>query len=186
VAVIARMAERGVNAPLTSSAGRLFDAVASLLGCGDVARHEAEAAMALESLAAGAPEAGDGVAGASANTFADPAGPETVIPAADLVREVALAVARGEDRAHTARRFHRALARRMAGAALAAARRLDIPRVALSGGCFQNRLLLADLASALAAGGVEPLLHRRAPPNDGGLALGQAAIAVARISAGPG
>jgi hydrogenase maturation protein HypF len=181
--VIARMAERGVNAPLTSSAGRLFDAVASLLGCGDVARHEAEAAMALESLAASAPaDAAD--ADASANAFADPAASPAALPAADLVREVALSIARGEDRARTARRFQRALALRLAGAALAAARRLGIAHVALTGGCFQNRLLLADVASALTAGGLEPLVHGRAPPNDGGLALGQAAIAVARLSAG--
>jgi hydrogenase maturation protein HypF len=201
LAVIERMAEQGVNAPLTSSAGRLFDAVASLLGCGDVARHEAEAATALESLAATAEPVARDVAEARANAFADaaveqspafdcaealrePVSQPVVIAAADLLREVALALARGDDRARIARRFHRALAARLAAAALAAARRLDLSRVALSGGCFQNRLLLADVVAALAAGGAEPLVHRRAPPNDGGLALGQAAIAVARIGAG--
>jgi hydrogenase maturation protein HypF len=173
LAVVGRMAERGVNAPLTTSCGRLFDAVASLLDLCDHATHEGEAALALEALAETAvPPA----------RFPDEAAAvgDSLVSVLDLVRDVTLAYAGGEAPAGIARRFHQRLASRLAGAAAHHASRLALRDVALSGGCFQNRLLLADTCEALEAHGLRPLVHARVPPNDGGLAVGQAAIATAQ------
>jgi hydrogenase maturation protein HypF len=179
------VAARGLASPPTSSCGRLFDAVASLLGLADTVSYEGEAAMALESLATEHPRAapagrvradGPGAAPASAGS----------IPVADLVRTVALARARGEDAAAIARGFHEELAGRLAGAAARAAREVGCVQVALSGGCFQNRLLLDLVCGELEAAGLEPLRQRRVPPNDGGLAVGQAAVAAARLRASGG
>jgi len=170
LAVVGRMAERRVNAPLTTSCGRLFDAVASLLDLGDHATYEGEAALALEALAETA------VPPAHLPDEATPVG-DPVVSVLELVREVVLAHAQGEAPSEIARHFHRRLAVRLAGAAACHAERLGMSDVALTGGCFQNRLLLADLCEALEARGLRPLVHTRVPPNDGSLALGQAAVA---------
>lgn len=174
-----QIAERGLASPSTTSCGRLFDAAASLLDLVDRASHEGEAALALESLAAGAApreSASDDSWPASAPCEAR--GPR-VIPVADLVRELAWERARGTPAAESALRFHERLAARLVAAAVAAAGRTGLRAVCLSGGCLQNRLLLASLRRGLAAAGLEPLLHRRLPPNDAGLAVGQAAVAAA-------
>jgi len=180
---VLQMAERGVRSPLTSSAGRLFDAVASLLDLGDRVTHEGEAATALESLAASFE--GDPVAHLSEESGALPAvqGEPAVIRVSDLVRAVVLELLRGDDPAAVAWRFHARLAARLAAVAAAAARRLGEDAVALTGGCLQNRLLSEMLRSRLLAAGLDPILHRRIPPNDGGLAVGQAAIAAAILMA---
>lgn len=175
---LARMAERGVNSSATSSCGRLFDAVSSLLDLCDRASHEAEAAMALESLASRAPACG------TEDAFPEASAPPAVresgaIPVADLVRAVVEERLRGIDAGAIARRFHERLAARLADAAAAAARATGLGSVALSGGCLQNRVLLGSLCSRLETAGLEPLWHRRLPPNDGGLAAGQAAVAAA-------
>jgi hydrogenase maturation protein HypF len=107
-----------------------------------------------------------------------------VIPAADLLRRLAVERAEAVAPARLARRFHLRLAARLAAAALAAGRLRGLSRVVLTGGCFQNRLLLEAVCARLEAGGFEALLHRRLPPNDGGLAVGQAAVAAARLARG--
>jgi hydrogenase maturation protein HypF len=174
---LSRAAAAGIHSPATSSCGRLFDAVASLLDCGDRVSFEGEAASALESLAAGAqPEPRP-----APLRQAGALGP---IPAADLVRAVALGRARGEEPAVLARRFHAALAERLAGAVRAGAQQRRASRVALSGGCFQNRLLRQAVQENLEAAGLEGLVHRSLPPNDGALAVGQAVVAVARLLSG--
>ncbi len=171
------VAEHGPASPSTSSCGRLFDAAASLLDCGDHVSYEGEAAQRLETLAQGArPSLDDREACGHAGG---------VIPAADLLRLLVLERASGESPPRVARRFHERLAQRFAGAALSAGRRLGIARVALTGGCFQNRLLLEAVCARLEAGGVEPLLHRRLPPTDAGLAVGQAAVAAAWLARQP-
>jgi hydrogenase maturation protein HypF len=173
LAILARAMERGVASPLTSSCGRLFDAVASLLDLGDTAGHEGAAAMALEALA----ETTGAVARLGDETAAASPG---VIPAADLVRDLVLARAEGADSAELARGFHTALAARLADAALRAAAETGLREIALSGGCLQNRLLGGALEARLRDAGLRVLRHRRLPPNDGGLAVGQAVVAALR------
>jgi hydrogenase maturation protein HypF len=173
LAAVRALARRAPNA--TTSCGRLFDAVGSLLGCGDEADYEGEVAMRLEALASEAPETPP-----SAPRLA--AAP--VVPVAALVREIAEGCAAGAAPARLARRFHDALADRLADAAAAHARARDLACVVLSGGCFQNRLLGERVARRLAARGLEVLCHRRLPPGDGGLAVGQAAVAAARNGEG--
>jgi hydrogenase maturation protein HypF len=161
---------RGVNAPRTSSAGRLFDAVASLLGVRDTVTFEGQAAMELEALAAGEgdrlyPVAVDDVEG------------RLVVRTTDVIRGVVEDLLAGVGPPLIAARFHATLAGAMARVAVRVRERTGIARTALSGGVFQNARLLGGAIDALEARGFEVLRHRQVPPNDGGLALGQAAIA---------
>ena len=160
--VLDEMLARGVNVVRTSSAGRLFDAVAALLGTCLKMSHEGQAAMRLESLAGAAP--------------AEPypfgwRGDEL-----DWAPAVAEILRGGAPPATAAARFHETLAAMMA----AAAAREGLRDVCLSGGCFQNRRLLAGAARRLAAAGFRVWRHRDVPPNDAGIAFGQLAVAAAR------
>jgi hydrogenase maturation protein HypF len=162
--IVATMLERGVNAPLTSSVGRLFDAFASLAGLRQRTGYEGQAAAELEWTAGAA-------ASVSPYRFdlceCLPVWRVDWQPALDA----ALAdLAAGADTAAIARAFHDGLA----DAVVTVARRAGLVRVALTGGCFQNVRLTESTAAALEAAGFEPVLHQRIPPNDGGLALGQA------------
>lgn len=159
---------RGANAPQTSSAGRLFDAAAALCGLRQHASYEGQAAAMLEWAAMEA---------SSARAYDFPVhdggdGPMAVDWQPAL--EALLADLRdGADVPGIARAFHSGLARAIADVA----RRVGQPRVALSGGCFQNVLLTEAAAGELRRAGFEPVLHGDVPPNDGGLAFGQAAWA---------
>jgi hydrogenase maturation protein HypF len=169
-AVLARMCETGAHAPMTTSAGRLFDGLAALLGLHAVAGYEGQAAMALEALADGA---------AWARDYAMPvhdAGDALELDWGPLVEAVATEAARGVDRRAIALGVHVALAQAIADVAT----RVGESRVALSGGCMQNRVLVEHAERALRAHGHRVLRHREVPPNDGGIALGQIAIAAAR------
>lgn len=153
---------KGVNAPLSSSAGRLFDAVAAVLGlCAERQSFEGEAAMALEAVAEGAGL----VPFAQSGSEIDPA---------PLFR----ALHQEGSVPQKAAMFHSSLAQAFARPALALVESGEAEAVALSGGCFQNRLLLAETLRAL--GDVPVLIHTKVPANDGGLALGQALIAAAK------
>jgi hydrogenase maturation protein HypF len=171
--LLARAAERGVNAPRTSSAGRLFDAVAALLGLGTRVSFEGEAAMALEALAAGEAE----------RTYPVRLDGD-VVRSTDVVRGVVADLRGGVPAAAIAARVHATLAHVVARVAGVLRVRTGLGRVALTGGVFQNARLLAAAAARLEADGFEVLCHRAVPPNDGGLALGQAAVAAARLAAG--
>jgi hydrogenase maturation protein HypF len=164
--VLARMLARGLNAPWTSSAGRLFDAVASLLGLCQIARFEGEAAMAVEFAA----DRADRPAPLPDAALVD-AGGTIVVDWRPVLH--AMLAARDADVPALAAGFHRALSR----AILAVAERCDAARVVLTGGCFQNRHLTEDTVARLRAAGRVPFRHHRVPPNDGGLAVGQAAFA---------
>ena len=167
--VIARAVDRGLMSPLTSSCGRLFDAVASILDVGDLASHEGELAIALESLA---------TTSASTAAFEDSTATEPgIIRVSDLVRDLVLSRAQGAALPVLARSFHVGLATRLANAASAASRATGVGDIVLSGGCLQNRLLRSELETRLTDAGLRPLVHRRIPPSDGGLAVGQAAVA---------
>ena len=164
---VRQAAARGINAPQSSSAGRLFDAFAAVLGlCADAQTYEGEAAMRLEAMAGGA---GQGLPFAVSGGLIDPA---------PLWAEVRRAIRRGEPRGLLAWRFHAGLAAAFAGVARDLVLRGAARAVVLSGGCFQNALLHDLTVQAL--GDVPVLTHRVTPANDGGLALGQAVIAAAR------
>ncbi|WP_138471890.1 carbamoyltransferase HypF [Poseidonocella sp. HB161398] len=165
--------ERGLNAPLSSSAGRLFDAFAAACGLApDRQSFEGEAAMALEAAALQAPGGfSDPYPISQGRAGLDPA-PLFAAWAGDRRKGVAPGV--------MAARFHAGLARAFATEARALVEAGAAQAVALSGGCFQNATLLALVAQALE--GVPLLLHRQVPANDGGLAFGQALVAAARVA----
>jgi hydrogenase maturation protein HypF len=174
VDVVRRMVRRRVNAPLASSAGRLFDAVASLLGVADDAGYEGEAAILLEAAAAEfkAPEAlrwrlvyRDGL------WVYDPA--PTIVDALER--------ASGEPAGLVAARFHATLAE--VTVALAEAARCPTRTVCLGGGVFQNRRLATAVMAGLRTAGFDAYLGERIPVNDGGISYGQAAVAAARLAA---
>jgi hydrogenase maturation protein HypF len=174
-----RMIERGLNAPPCSSMGRLFDAVAALAGLRGRTSFEGQAAMELEWLASEAPADGsypfEVVGGDGA----------LVVDTRPLVRAVAGDCAAGVARATVARRFHDTVVDvidRVCGR-LRAAHGLDT--VVLSGGVFQNAILSAGAAARLRAAGFMVYRHREVPPNDGGLALGQLAVAAATLAGDP-
>ncbi|HTT55425.1 MAG TPA: carbamoyltransferase HypF [Streptosporangiaceae bacterium] len=167
------MARRGVNSPLTSSAGRLFDAVAALLGVRDTINYEGQAAVELEQLAAGSPAS----AGYPARITP---GPPFTVTAADLVHAAAGDLLDGVPAAVVSARFHRGVADFIVAGCQLLRSSSGLGTVALSGGVFQNLLLLGTVTGLLEADGFRVLTHSRVPPNDGGISLGQALVAAAR------
>ncbi|MGJ6960292.1 carbamoyltransferase HypF [Streptosporangium sp. G11] len=174
---VVAVAEAGTNSPLTSSAGRLFDAVAAILGLRDTAGYEGQAAIALEQCADPAER------GAYPARIADE-GPLVTIQVADLVRAVVEDTRAGAVPALVAARFHNGLATATARVCGRLREDTGLGTVALSGGVFQNRLLLDGLTAALRLRGLQVLTHRAVPPNDGGISFGQAAVAAARDTLG--
>ena len=166
--VLRSMLAGGIHAPLTSSAGRLFDAVAALAGVRQVASYEGQAAIELEwsiDDAGGLP--------AYPVELREYSGRPLVVDWAPMLRGIVHDLGSGATRGAVAAAFHRALATAIA----AVAARIGVHRVALSGGCFQNRHLLEWSVERLRAAGFEPFWHRLVPSNDGGISLGQAAWA---------
>ena len=167
---------RGVNAPRTSSAGRLFDAVASLTGSRQVMRFEGQAAMELE-------WAAESAAAGAGRDYSLSVGERDGVLVADwapLIRAILDDAAAGVPLSAMALGFHSALARVIADIAV----RLGAKRVVLTGGCFQNALLLERAVAALAGVRIRAYWHQRVPPNDGGIALGQAVAAAASAEGG--
>ncbi len=177
--VLCRMLERDVQAPLCSSVGRLFDAVASLLGLCQRCSFEAQAALRLEAAAwsaleeaVGRPEGADPLPACGRYVLAlrpAPAGEPWQLDWQPLLSALLEDRARGLPVGPIALGFHRALA----GSLVALAGWLGLERLLLGGGCFQNRLLLQLAVEGLRAAGIEPVWPQRIPCNDGGLALGQ-------------
>ncbi|HEY3880849.1 MAG TPA: carbamoyltransferase HypF, partial [Trebonia sp.] len=171
------LARRGVNAPLTSSAGRLFDAVAALLGVRDEISYEGQAAIELEQLAdpteTGAYRAGTGTPGGSPGEAAP-----FLISGEDLISACVGDLERRVPRELIAARFHNAMAVLIADACKLVRDHRGLSTVALSGGVFQNQLLLHRTVVRLEAAGFAVLTHSRVPCNDGGISLGQAVVAV--------
>ncbi|PLX39125.1 MAG: carbamoyltransferase HypF [Hyphomicrobiales bacterium] len=171
--VIARMIAQGINAPLSSSAGRLFDAVAAALGiCFDRQSYEGQAAMEMEALAR------PHLAHAGAYPLDLGEGSPLVISWAPLWDALIGDLKAGVEPGIIAARFHAGLADGLATAAGRIAGEKGLRRAALSGGVMQNRILLAMLSDKLARAGLEVLVHNQVPANDGGLALGQAVAAL--------
>ena len=165
-------ARAGLNAPVTSSAGRLFDAVAALAGVRDTVSYEGQAAIEFEQLA------DPGEAGRYRARIVE--GAALVVQAADLVGAVLDDLAAAVSVPVVAARFHNGLAATVVEVCERIRRASGVGVVALSGGVFQNALLVQRCLTGLAAEGFEVLTHRRVPPNDGGISLGQAAVCGAR------
>lgn len=175
--LIGSMLDRGVRSPWTSSMGRLFDGVAAVLGVRMRSSFEGEAAMALE-------HASDPRETGAYELPLLPAGEPGQPARLDwrvTLRELLADQARGTAVDRLAARFHNSLV----AAITKVARAAGMERVALSGGSFQNRLLTESAALALEAGGFQVLLHHQVPPNDGGISLGQVAVAAARLAHHP-
>ncbi len=210
--LLAQMLSRGLNAPLTTSAGRLFDAVAALVGLQQQVTFEGQAAMALEFAVdgevqdaypivvkttkpraggtkdepAGPPNGGGPTTEAGIDPssfvlrpppFGGPAGSSLTLDWQPLVEAVLEDLQQGVKPGIIAARFHNALV----DAILAVAQAVGEPRVALTGGCFQNRVLTERTARRLNDAGFQVLLQRQVPPNDGGISLGQVVVAAARL-----
>jgi len=161
----------GIRVFSTTSAGRLFDAVAALLGFTRPITFEGQAAMWLEHLARGA---------SSASTVFTCRLTGTDIDWRDMLVEIADARRRGTAPADIARAFHRTLARVVAVTTATLAETAGLDTIALSGGVLQNDLLLGDLRDELEDSGLQVLINRVVPPNDGGISLGQAALALSQ------
>ena len=166
--ILDRQLATGFNCVDTSSMGRLFDAAASILGIRHTVTYEAQGAMELEAIADAACR--------DSYEFAVSAGEEIIFDPAPVWREMIADWQRGMTLPIISTRFHRGVAALIVAACRIARERTGIAQVALSGGVFQNVLLLAWAKSALQEDGFQVLTHRLVPPNDGGLALGQAAI----------
>ena len=169
--------DSGLRWPLTSSCGRLFDAVAALCGVRMRTSYEGQAAMELEGVAETA--MGD----AEEPPKVEPAKSRVLeIPADSIVRSVVSELTHGLSPGEVAARFHKRLADVLVSTAASVARDSSLARVALGGGCFQNRILLTEVHRGLRNEGLEILVPSQVPANDGAIALGQAAVAAARMS----
>jgi hydrogenase maturation protein HypF len=164
-AILIRMLDRNLNTPSTSSIGRLFDAVASLLDLRQTTSFEGQAAMGLE-------YALDGVHDEAAYPFGLEGFP-FVIDWAPMIGNLLNDLKDGRSPGEISAKFHNTLAETV----VLAARRVGNGRVVLSGGCFQNRYLTERVVRRLRSEGFFPYWHREVPPNDGGLSLGQLVIA---------
>ena len=163
---------------MTSSAGRLFDAVAGVLGLCDTASYEGQAAVRLQGLA----ESAGSPCGVYPVPVQEDAEGALVLDTGALFRAVVEDLLRGHEPKIIARRFHESLAVALARTCRRLRAETGIGRVVLSGGVFQNLLLLKLVEQELGSGGFEVLSHRLVPPNDAGVALGQAAVALARLA----
>jgi hydrogenase maturation protein HypF len=203
---ILSMARRGVNAPLSSGAGRMFDAAAAVLSVRDEVSYEGQAAIELEQLADPAetgayrapigpyrppsresrPESFGPEAEAGTSAGSGSSGAPFAAHGADLVRAAFDDLVAGVPRPVIATRFHHGVASVIEDGCLLLRERQGLGTVALSGGVFQNRLLLHGVVTRLEGLGFTVLVHSRVPCNDGGISLGQAAVAAARDRLGSG
>ena len=177
-AQVLAVAEANVNSPPTSSAGRLFDAVAALVGVRDAVRYEGQAAIELEQVADPVERGGYRAVLTDTEPFA--------IAGSDLIRSVVDDLCAGTPVPVIAARFHGAVVTAVVDACARVRDATGLTMVALSGGVFQNVLLVERTVAALEGAGFHVLTHVRVPPNDGGICLGQTAVAAARDRAATG
>ena len=177
---VSELVRTGTASPITTSVGRLCDAVAALCGIRMAAREEGRAAMELE--AAAAPGV-DGAARGTQDAYPLPVVNADVLEldARETVRVIVDDLAAGASAALVSARFHNSLADATVEALALLAQRYDMHTAVLSGGVFQNRLLLERCITGLARSGLRVLIPQRLPPNDGAISYGQAAVAAARL-----
>jgi hydrogenase maturation protein HypF len=174
---VAGLVRTGMASPVTTSAGRLFDAVAALCGIRAEVTYEGQAAIELEATI------DPDESGSYPLPLRDEGSGPLILDARPAIRAVMDDLDRGEGVPLVAARFHSAMAAATAAGCAMAAERCGTGTVVLSGGVFQNRRLLAGTSALLQAGGLRVLTPERLPPNDGGIAYGQLAVAAARIAA---
>ena len=190
VAAIVEMLNKGINSPVTSSCGRLFDAVAALTGKWLETRYEAQTAIELMALTSGdevvaaEPFGGNAPRGAPFPQLQYSDGVEGfIVPVAPVIQGVVEALNAGASPAEISARFHRTLIDLFVAAAREGRERTGLKEVVLGGGVFQNEILLGQTVRLLRANGFVVFRPVTLPPNDGAVALGQAAVARARQSA---
>jgi hydrogenase maturation protein HypF len=176
VALLIRMAERGVNSPLTSSCGRLFDAVSALAGIRQRVNYEAQAAIELEAAIAGNAE------GSGYPFELRPEGSGWVIDTRPLFVALVIDLKCGVPAGIVSRRFHEGFVDVLARVAKLIHAKTGVNNICLSGGSFQNVFLLENLKRKLEADGLNVFAHSEVPCGDGGLSLGQALVAAHRSS----
>ncbi len=174
-ALLPQLLERKLNCPQSTSCGRLFDAVAAMLGCTLRISYEGQAAILLEDLQ------DPGETGGYSCPLLTECSP-AVLDTRQLFAQVYADWEQGVPEARIARRFHLGLIQGLAELAAYFSRRTGVRHVALSGGVMQNRTLTLELPEALIRRGLVPLLHREFPPNDGCISLGQAAWARKKLA----
>jgi hydrogenase maturation protein HypF len=172
IAVIRNQVQTKFNAPLTSSMGRLFDAAAALCGVRGVIEYEAQAAIELEMAADEAPDE----KGVYPFSF-EKQGDMSIIRVSELLKAIIKDILNNTPQSIVAVRFHNTVARMILETCKIIAKESGIKRAALSGGVFQNRLLLRKVVPLLESAGFEVYTHRQVPCNDGGISLGQVVIA---------
>lgn len=173
--MVARMSMTGMGSPTTSSAGRLFDAVAAICGVRLEVTYEGQAAIEFEALA--------DPAGGESYPFPMEANEMIVLNPRPTVMAILADIAAGVPVATISARFHQTMAQATAEACAIAAERAGLDTAVLSGGVFQNKLLLGLTATALEDAGLRVLMPRLLPPNDGQIAYGQVAVAAAQLAA---
>ncbi|MGI5835697.1 MAG: carbamoyltransferase HypF [Chloroflexota bacterium] len=176
LAVLARQVQRNVNSPLTSSVGRLFDAVSSLIGIRQVVNYEGQAAIELEMVT------DDGIEDGYEWTLLP--GDPGIIDPAPIIRQIVDELRKGVTAERISARFHNTVAEIIDRTCLWLRKETDLWTVALSGGVFQNLFLLERTCRRLENSGFRVLIHHQVPTNDGGISLGQAVIANRILSAG--
>jgi hydrogenase maturation protein HypF len=182
LATLKTMLAKKLNSPLTSSAGRLFDAVASLINLRQQIRFEGQAAMELEFAIDGVktgeayPLPIEKPAGTTDKSAIGNRQSTMILDWSPMVEAILVDVQHGVSVGIISAKFHNALAEGI----VAVAKRAGQNRVVLSGGCFQNRYLTERAVRRLQAEGFRPYWHQRVPPNDGGIALGQVVAALRR------
>jgi hydrogenase maturation protein HypF len=172
IALISEMLGRHINTPVTSSCGRLFDAISCMCGVRDEVTYEGQAAIELEMAA-------DEGEGGSYQTVIESEAGSLVLRTAPMLTDLLNDIRNGTARGVISARFHNWLAAGLLEFALKLRESRGIGTVALSGGCFQNEILLRRTRARLVENGFEVLINRVVPPNDGGISFGQAVVAAA-------
>ncbi|MBC7262562.1 MAG: carbamoyltransferase HypF, partial [Chloroflexi bacterium] len=171
--IIRQMVEQNINTPLTSSCGRLFDAVSALLGICLETSYEAQAAIELEMIAGDVPLDWENQ---YPFAIAQDSG-KHVVHVEKLLKALVQDIQAGKPPAEIAATFHNTVAAIITQMCLLMRAETGLDTIALSGGCFQNRQLLRLTVAALKTQGFQVLIHHQVPCNDGGLSLGQAVVA---------
>ncbi|MEK6732860.1 MAG: carbamoyltransferase HypF, partial [Candidatus Omnitrophota bacterium] len=183
--ILSQMIDKKINSPLTSSVGRLFDGVSSLIGLCEVAGYEGEAAIRLEKiikddgltpyheLCSGT---GHGVKGEYRFKYAGEGG-MIIIEWESVIKGIVKDLKKGINKSEVSLKFHNAICNMIKETCILLRKRHKINKVCLSGGVFQNKYISGRIGSVLAESGFKAYLHDRIPAHDGGIALGQAVLA---------